>query len=220
MRTLHLRRRTVILLACILAAALVLIGIGIYGLLRGAPDASRTPAHAASAAPLVTPTAPATTPPVIRQDNPVVYARQVAADIFTWSTTGSVTRTGYLNALMRQADPDSPDLDGLYDDLNAYLPTAAQWQQLAAYSTRQSLTIWTAAIPKKAWDQALAEGGSTIPAGTSAVTIDGTRHRSGVWLGKPTRTSDEVSFTVFVTCQPTYSSCKLVRLSALGTPLR
>ncbi|CEP26440.1 Protein of unknown function [Propionibacterium freudenreichii subsp. freudenreichii] len=32
-------------------------------------------------------------------------------------------------------------------------------------------------------------------------------------------TAEPVSFTVFETCQPTFPTCRLLRLSQLGTPL-
>lgn len=59
----------------------------------------------------------------------------------------------------------------------------------------------------------------TLPAGTTAYTITGTRHRAGVWDGRRVTTTGRVSFTVFETCQPTYPTCRLLRLSQLDNPL-
>ena len=66
---------------------------------------------------------------------------------------------------------------------------------------------------------AQAQPGQIAP-GTTAVTIEGTRHRSGVWNGQPVTSEHPVSFTVFVVCPPTYPTCHVLRLSQLDNPLR
>ena len=62
--------------------------------------------------------------------------------------------------------------------------------------------------------------GVSLAAGTTAVTIEGTRQRAGVWNGQPVASEHPVAFTVFVVCAPTYSTCHLLRLSQLDNPLR
>jgi len=56
--------------------------------------------------------------------------------------------------------------------------------------------------------------------GTVAYTIEGTRHRSGVWNDEPVESAHPVAFTVFIVCKPTYETCHLLRLSELDNPLR
>jgi len=55
--------------------------------------------------------------------------------------------------------------------------------------------------------------------GTTAFTITGVRHRSGVWEGTPVTSEHDVAFTVFVVCAPSYPACHLLRLSRLDEPL-
>ena len=101
-----------------------------------------------------------------------------------------------------------------------YLPNRDAWIELRQYATSQHLTIDTAYVPD-AWADAIeqAQSGQLAP-GTVAVTIEGTRHREGVWNGQPVTSQHEVAFTVFVVCAPTYSTCRLLRLSQLDNPLR
>lgn len=56
--------------------------------------------------------------------------------------------------------------------------------------------------------------------GTIAYTIEGTRHREGVWNDEQVTSEHPVMFTVFIVCAPTYDTCHLLRLSQLDNPLR
>ena len=55
--------------------------------------------------------------------------------------------------------------------------------------------------------------------GATAYTVTGTRHRTGVWEGQGVTDARPVSFTIFAAC-PDDEDCRLLRLSALDTPLR
>ena len=109
---------------------------------------------------------------------------------------------------------------GLASDIATYLPNRDAWIELRQYATSQHLTIDIAYVPD-AWADAVeqAQPGQLAP-GTVAVTIEGTRHREGVWNGQPVTSQHEVTFTVFVVCAPTYPACHLLRLSQLENPLR
>ena len=67
-----------------------------------------------------------------------------------------------------------------------------------------------------AWAQA---GAGQLPPGAIAYTITGTRHRTGVWDGRETSDARPITFTIFAAC-PDDEDCRLLRLSALDTPLR
>ena len=92
--------------------------------------------------------------------------------------------------------------------------------ELRQYATTQYLVIDTLFVPD-AWADAVAQAqpGQIAP-GTTAVTIEGTRHRDGLWNGEPVSSEHAVSFTVFIVCAPTYPTCHLLRLSQLDNPLR
>ena len=57
-----------------------------------------------------------------------------------------------------------------------------------------------------------------LPKGATAVTIEGTRHRAGVWNGQPVTSEHPVAFTVFVVCAPTYSDLPAVAVVAARQP--
>ena len=90
----------------------------------------------------------------------------------------------------------------------------------AAQARDPHLTIDQADIPE-AWADALAQAqpGQIAP-GTTAFTIEGTRHRNGLWNGEPVTSEHAVSFTVFIVCAPAYPTCHLLRLSQIDNPLR
>jgi hypothetical protein len=90
--------------------------------------------------------------------------------------------------------------------------------ELAKYETRQWLTVDTLTTPSK-WADAQAQAGDELLPGTTALTINGTRHRSGVWEGDPVASAHDVAFTVFLVCGPSYPECHLLRLSILDKPL-
>ena len=83
----------------------------------------------------------------------------------------------------------------------------------------QQLRITSAVVPSL-WGEALAQAHGQLRAGTTAITITGVRHRTGVWYGQPTSTSNPVSFTIFEACSPAFSRCHTLRLSQLGDPLQ
>ncbi|WP_141012954.1 hypothetical protein [Nocardioides sambongensis] len=117
------------------------------------------------------------------------------------------------------ADPTGESAPGLVADVAAYLPTDEAWAMLRAYATRQWLEITSSEVPSL-WAQALEEAGpSGLAPGTVAYTIQGIRHRSGVWEGAAVSSEHSVAFTVFVVCGPSYPECHLLRLSRLDEPL-
>ena len=207
----------------VIAAAtigLLLIGVGIYGLIRG-PGTSADPADPSETS------APGSTDPGRGSDalptvrgpaDPVDYAREIAQALFTWDTASGIDRSDYLQVLADEAAPAGEEGNGLIADLGNYFPTQEQWRQLLGYETRQHLTIDSAEVPGS-WAQILEDASGQLAEGTVAVTIRGERHRSGVWNGEDASSSHEVAFTVFVLCPPDTDRCHLLRLSGLGTPL-
>ena len=209
---------------------LILIGIGIYGLLRG-PD---TPAPA----PSETTTTTAPTPnvsagtgpgPVAALGGPEAFAREIAVALFTWDTTSGYGPADYAQPL---ADVTaSLEADAAASDVRSYLPTPSAWSQLRTHQTRQWITIDTIEVPA-AWEIAVQQAApGQLPDGAVAYTVTGTRHREGTWNTEPVTTARPVAFTVFLTCAPEHAtappprdglsvSCELLRLSQLDNPLR
>lgn len=222
------RRRRRLLIAATAGglALLILVGVGIYGLVRGPaapdPDPSQRPSHTAPA----TPGTPAGSEPapVPVTGGPEVFARNVAEALFTWDTASGYGPSDYAQMLADVAS--GAEADALAGDVRAYLPTVEAWAQLRQYQTRQWLTIDTAVIPE-AWETAVAQAApGQVPAGTLAYTIEGTRHREGIWGTEPVSASRPVAFTVFIVCTPPTPGrggsgmCELLRLSQLDNPLR
>lgn len=216
-----LRRRRLIVAG--IATVLLLIAFVTYAVLVHR-------AHSQSAAPADTKhnTAelnPVETKPVVTElqplratSDPATFARQVAEAIFAWDTATLVTRTDHIEQLVAVADPTNESTAGLVSDLNNYLPTQDAWVELAAYETRQWLTIDSLTTPTK-WAEAEAQAGDELLPGTTALTVHGTRHRSGIWEGEPVASQHAVAFTVFIVCRPSYPECHLLRLSELDNPL-
>ncbi|GAA0993301.1 hypothetical protein [Subtercola frigoramans] len=226
------RRRCTVLIAAI-AGGLVLvllIGVGIYGLLRGPDTASPTPSTTtATAAPAPTTPGDAGPRPITGLGESEEFARQVAEALFTWNTTSGYGPADYAQTL---ADiTASVEADAAATDVRAYIPTPAAWAQLRTHQTRQRLSIDTIDIPD-AWETAVAQAApGQLPDGAVAYTITGTRHRDGIWNTEPVTTAHPVAFTVFLTCAPERSTapapgdgitetCQLLRLSQLDNPLR
>lgn len=151
-------------------------------------------------------------------NDPETFARLVAGSIFEWDTATLITRTDHIEQLTTVGDPTGESTPGLVTDLDNYLPTPDAWQELAKYETRQWLTVQSVTTPTK-WAQAEAQAGDSLLPGTTAFTIDGTRHRTGVWEDAPVASEHDVSFTVFIVCGPSYPECHLLRLSRLNDPL-
>ncbi|MGO1316494.1 MAG: hypothetical protein ACTMIR_05615 [Cellulomonadaceae bacterium] len=157
--------------------------------------------------------------PLAPSSDPVAFARTVAEAVFAWDTTVAASLAAYKGRLLVVADPTGEESPGLVVDLAAYLPDAAVWEHLRQYETRQWLTVTDAYIPP-AWTQAITTDPDLVAPGTFAVTVTGVRHRAGTWDGEPVTSQDDVAFTVFVVCSPTYPTCHLLRLTQLDKPLR
>ena len=218
------RRRLIVL---IIAGLLVLIlaGIGVYGLITGpasrpdAPDSGYDPAPTATAPSKDGHEAPELEP-VAASDDPEEFARNVATAVFAWDTGSGFMPLDYQAVIVDVGDPSGTEQAGLATDVAGYLPTREAWTDLRQYDTSQHLEITGLSVPA-AWEDALsqAEPGQ-IAEGTTAYTIEGTRHRRGVWNDEPVTSEHQVAFTVFVVCAPTYDTCHLLRLSELDNPLR
>ncbi len=220
------RRRLVALIAAGIVL-LLLAGVGIYGLLTGPRNSTSTdpdpePGPVTTAPPTVAPSTPAhrgfqrfRVPPIRRRSPKVSRPRcspgTPPRGCGRWTTprrsSRSVTPAG-------TSKPGSP-------------PT---WPRTCRTGTPgsscgstppASTSPSTAAFVPDAWADAVEQAQpGQLAAGTTAVTIEGTRHRAGVWNGQPVTSEHPVAFTVFVVCAPTYPTCHLLRLSQLDNPLR
>ena len=226
------RRRRTMLIAVIAGGLilLILVGVGVYGLIRGPQPAE--PADAVprdSPAALHSADAPSRPVPVVAVGGPEAFAAAVAEALFTWDTTSGYGPADYAQMLADvTADEEA---DAAASDVRSYLPTQEAWAQLRTHQTRQWLTIDTIEIPA-VWEGAVAQAApGQIPDGTVAYTITGARHRTGYWGADPVATAREVAFTVFLACTPERNpspppadpiteTCSLLRLSQLDNPLR
>jgi hypothetical protein len=213
------RRRLII--ALIVAGVLLagMVGVGIYGLLQ---PAKRIPMPSVTTGvTTVSPAPPARKPlkSLPHTDDPVTYAKAVTRALFSWNTMSGLEPEDYESVVTEDADPTGIETSALVDDLAAYFPTDTQWQQLRDYQSAETVTVRHADIPA-AWARAMASDPTVVRPGTFAVTIAAVRDRTGAWYGTPAATSDPVTFTMFVTCQPTFARCHILRLSGLNTPLK
>ena len=216
----HRRKRLIITLTAIGVVLAAFVGVGIYGLIIGEP----TPPTHTSSTPTPgdgsRPTAPSSSlEPLPRTTDPERFARAAATALFTWDTFTILTPQDHREVLVQAADPTGMEVPGLVADLEGYLPNQTTWTQLQEYHTRQWLQIDRIFVPEQ-WDEAKAAGGDALPAGTIAYTIEGVRHRSGVWFDKPVTSEHPVAFTIFLACAPATDHCALLRLSILDKPLR
>lgn len=219
-------RRRLIVLALVAVVVVATVGVGVYGLVRG-PGHTASSRHrsagtgtsistgsggtgSTSAGPV-----PATLP---KTDNPVIYAKAVAEALFDWSTISGYAPSDYTAPVLEDADPSGEEIAGLVGDVASYEPTTAEWTELATMKVVERLTITSATVPSL-WPEALAEAHGQLRPGTTAITITGVLHRSGVWYGQPASTTDPVSFTVFEACSPSWPDCHTLRLSQLNDPL-
>ncbi|WP_454132280.1 hypothetical protein [Microbacterium lacticum] len=226
------RRHRTVLIAAIAGGLILLflIGVGVYGLIRGPqttePAEPARPDGPAVTSPAFTPAAPE---PLVSLGGPEEFAAAVAEALFTWDTTSGYGPADYAQMLADvTADTEA---DSAASDVRSYLPTPEAWAQLRTHQTRQWLTVDTIEIPA-AWEDAVVQAApGQIPDGTVAYTITGTRHRTGYWGTDPITTSHPIAFTVFLTCTPERTSappladpitdtCLLLRLSQLDNPLR
>ncbi|MFE4001498.1 cell wall protein [Nocardioides sp. YIM B13467] len=194
--------------------ALALVGSGTESIPR--PRPSGLPQRAS----IGTSTDMAAADRVAETSDPAAFAVSVAQVLFAWDTTGSTPLNEYAGRLLAVADPSGEESAGLATDLTTYLPSPESWKDLKTYETRQWIDISSYNVPDD-WDGAQENAKSPdIAAGTTAYTVTGLRRRSGIWQGKTAKTVDKVSFTIFMTCRPTYDACRLLRLSQLNNPLR
>lgn len=238
-------RGLLIVLAATALVLLVVVGVAVYGLITG-PDTTSPNGGPRPGTPLTSASATVTTlpptrrvpvPPTVAVSGDVeTFARGVASAVFDWDTASGLMPIDYTSAVLRAGDPTGTEQAGLASDLAAYLPSREAWISLRAYATRQHLTIDRAYIPD-AWADAQAQAlPGQLPAGATAYTIDGVRHRDGTWDGRPVTATRDVSFTIFLTCPPPTpeppdrssvangaaagGSCFVLRLSQLDKPLR
>lgn len=215
-----LRRRRLIVAG--VATALLLIAFVTYAVLvhrAHSPSATSTQEQAPVALAEVHEVPVVTELPDLRPtSDPGTFAGQVAEAIFSWDTSTLISRTDHIEQLVEVADPTGESTPGLVSDLDNYLPTQDAWIELTKYETRQWLTVDSVTTPTK-WAEADAQAGDELLPGTTALTIHGTRHRSGIWEGEPVASEHDVAFTVFIVCGPSYPECHLLRLSMLDKPL-
>lgn len=220
----HHRRRLRIVAVTIGLAVVLLVGVGVYGLLRGPSTPTNPTPPPVTDTPTVVPR-DQTGPAAVRQtDNPEGFARTIALTLFSWDSTSGYGPSDYAQVLADVAA--GAEADALADDVRAYLPGPQAWAQLRQYQTRQWLSIDAITVPDD-WQTALRQAApGQIPRGTRAYTITGTRHRTGTWNTTPLETTRAVAFTVFVRC-PTQppgdagaTQCELLRLSQLDNPLK
>lgn len=217
------RRRLIISLIASGLILLILAGVGIYGLLTGptrpapgndAPGTSPT----ATRAPGDEPGTPGLSP-LPRTNDAERYVRAVALALFDWDTFTLLTPGDHRAVLIEDADPTGTETPGLIADLDGYFPSASTWRDLAEYRTRQHLEIDRMYVPAQ-WEEAVAASAGQITEGTVAYTVEGTRHRAGVWYNDPVDSAHPVAFTVFLSCEPVFDRCHLLRLSELDNHLR
>lgn len=220
----ELTRRQVALIAAavLLVAALV---VGVYGLVTGPSPSggeSGSRAVAVTAGPWMasdTKVSDPTSAALPRTNDPIAYARAVAAALFDWDTAAGFLPADYQAPVLADADPSGEETSGLITDVATYMPTLNQWLNLGAMNVTQTLSIRSAAVPTS-WATAEAQAHGELRPGTTAVTIEATRQRTGIWNGERSSTSSPVSFTVFVACAPAFDRCRVLRLSQLDNPLR
>lgn len=157
--------------------------------------------------------------PIAKSSKPEAFATSVAEALFEWDTATMTNQVEYTERLIAVADPTGEESAGLVADIANYLPTPSAWASLREYRTRQWLDVTSAEVPTL-WPQALAEAGpdGLLP-GTTAYTIEGTRHRTGIWEDALVESTHDVAFTVFIVCAPSYPTCHVLRLSLPDQPL-
>ncbi|WP_460432901.1 hypothetical protein [Arthrobacter tumbae] len=225
------RHRLIAALAA-LVTVLVLAGVGVYGLLAGPPTANEDANGGSGPGPAGTapsdpgapgdpaPTATPRLPTVPASADPVTFARNVATALFAWDTASGFMPLDYTSVVLAVGDPAGAEQAGLAADIATYLPNRDAWIELRQYATAQHLTIDEVFVPE-AWDAALEQAQpGQLAEGTTAYTIEGTRHRTGLWNDETVTSEHPVAFTVFLVCGPTYDTCHLLRLSQLDNPLR
>lgn len=219
------RHRVVAVLAAAVAV-LLLTGVGVYGLITGPPTSDPGSDGGTEPGPVVTvpsdpvPTTTPRLPTVAASNDPETFARNVAEALFAWDTASGFMPLDYTSVILAVGDPTGAEQAGLASDIASYLPNREAWIELHQYATAQHLTIDNLFVPDD-WDTAVAQAQpSQLAQGTIAYTIEGTRHREGLWNDEEVTSEHSVAFTVFLICAPTYDTCHLLRLSQLDNPLR
>lgn len=216
------RRRRIIGLSILLVAALVVTGVYLALSSGDRVQVGPPPARADGSSPGLAgegPRVASALEPIARTGDPKTFATDTAEALFAWDTDSPIPLSDYTGRLLAVADPSGVDSPGLVADLATYLPSTTAWADLKPYLTRQWLQVTSATLPTT-WLQAAshAEAYGVAP-GTTAYTITGVRHRAGVWDGRTVQTEHDVSFTLFIVCQPSYPTCHLLRISKLDDPL-
>ena len=181
----------------------------------------------ASAAPAMTGTIAPTSPPPGATElepqpetrSPERFAEAVAQALFAWDTFTTFGADDHRAVLLEAADPSGAETPGLISDLSNYLPSAATWRDLQEYRTAQWIDIDRLYVPDQ-WYEAVAAADGQLADGLVAYTVEGTRHRSGVWFDEPVTSEHPVALTMFLSCPPATDRCVLLRLSQLDNPLR
>lgn len=216
------RRQIAVVLGGVLAVAT--FAVGIYGLVSGPQQrasSSSGPADRLSSSygPVEMDEPAQGSPTLPHTDDPLTYARAVAMVLFDWDTTAGLMPADVSAPVLADADPTGQETPGLLTDLGLYLPTDEQWLDLAGLQVKQRFGISSTQVPRD-WSNIVANSHGQLSPGSAAVTIDGTRERTGVWNDEPASASYKVSFTVFMACPPTFDRCRVLRLSQLNNPLR
>ncbi|WP_025155406.1 hypothetical protein [Leifsonia aquatica] len=208
-------RRLPVVLMATGVVLLLLVGAGIYGLLRGPGTAEPASSYESS-----TPVAPDRThalAPIEAESDAEQFARTVATRLFAWDTTIGRDVAEFMRPLIDVADPE--EAPGLVSDLRGYYPDQESWAKLRDVRTRQWLTVDTLSAPPT-WSAVTEQAApGLIPPGAGAFTVTGTRHRAGIWEGQSVTDVRPVSFTVFIAC-PAGDACRLLRLSAVDQPMQ
>lgn len=219
------RLRLIISLAAAGIILAVLTGVGIYGLVAGPPIPRPAPADptGSSTPGTVAPTSP--TPgatelaPLPETRSPERFAEAVTEALFGWDTFTTFSPDDHRAVLLEAADPSGAETPGLISDLSRYLPSDATWRDLQEYRTAQWIDIDRLYVPDQ-WYEAVAAADGQLADGLVAYTVEGTRHRTGVWFDEQVTSEHPVAFTMFLSCPPATDRCVLLRLSQLDNPLR
>ncbi|HEY0238714.1 MAG TPA: hypothetical protein VGC37_08715 [Friedmanniella sp.] len=211
------RARRGALVAGLVIAAILVAAIGTWRTSTGSrldPAAAPSPPVAQQGDPTAAPVTSA--PP---EGDPVAFATWLTRQLLTWDTTSQASPADHGADVVDAGDPPSAEATGFAADVAAYLPDEEQWAALAQMRVAQDVTIARAYVPDQ-WATALqgADPGD-LPDGTAAVTIEGTRHRTGWWQDHEQTTQTPVTLTVVVDCPPDGTGCRALRLSAPGRAL-
>ena len=226
------RRRLAVIIASALTV-IVLAGVGIYGLVTGprTPDSTAPTRAPSPSEPAPTGDGPAELAEIPATNDPRRFAERVADALFTWDTGSGLLPLDYTSVLLDVADPSGVEQSGLASDIAGYFPNREAWIELRKHQTRQWIEITDLYVPE-GWAEAEAQAqpGQLVP-GAVAYTVEGVRHRDGIWHGETVTAQYEVAFTIFLACPPQGpddddegaadrgEACYLLRLSMLDTPL-